>query len=248
MKLDKSKVNRVLLIGSWAKEQISIENMRKNRDVEIFVYMDTKNPGIIEISDGYKIGNFYNTEDIMNYARECKPDMVIITTAAPLSAGIVDKFNKKNIAVFGPSEKAAKLKSDKAFTRELMRKYRIGAIPKFRVFDEPYEAEKFAEKLNWSVTVKPQGLTDGLGVKVMGNQLKNKDEVIEYITKIYNNKISGSSRIIVEEKLEGEEFTIQCLVNDDLIIPTSAVQDFKKLLPGEKRFKHSKYGFLFRHP
>jgi phosphoribosylamine--glycine ligase len=160
-------------------------------------------------------------------------ELVIITTAGPLSAGLVDVLENEDILVFGPNKQAARLEFDKAFTRELMKKYLINAIPEFQVFDDVDKAIDFARVLNWNVAVKPVGLTEGLGVRVFGDQLKTKEDVMSYIKEIYSEKISGSSRVIIEEMLEGVEFTLQCFVNGDLIIPTPAVQDFKKLLPGE---------------
>jgi phosphoribosylamine--glycine ligase len=226
-------VKRVLVVGSWAKEQITIENIKKNADTEVFSYMDTKNPGIITLVNGYRIGSLYDVENVLNYAKEKKIELVIITTAGPLSAGLVDVLEKEDILVFGPNKQAARLEFDKAFTRQLMKKYLINAIPDFQVFDDVDKAIDFAHVLNWNVAVKPVGLTDGLGVRVFGDQLKTKEDVMNYIKEIYSKKISGSPRVIIEKKLEGVEFTLQCFVNGDVIIHTPAVQDFKKLLPGE---------------
>ncbi len=225
-------VKRVLVVGSWAKEQITIENIKKDTDIEVFSYMDTKNPGIIALANGYRIGSLYEVKNILNYAKEKNIGLVVITTAGPLSAGLVDVLEKEEILVFGPNKQAAGLEFDKAFTRELMKKHLINAIPEFKVFDDVDKAIDFAGILNWNVAVKPVGLTDGLGVRVSGDQLETKEDVMNYIKEIYSKKISGSSRVLIEEKLEGVEFTLQCFVNGDLIIPTPAVQDFKKLLPG----------------
>jgi phosphoribosylamine--glycine ligase len=234
MSLYKKSIKKILVVGSWAKEQITIENIKHNSAYKVYVYMDTKNPGIISIADGYKIGNLNNLEDIVTYAKNQKIDLVLITTAAPLSLGLVDKLEKENIFAFGPKKNAARLESDKAFSRALMKAHGINAIPRFGVFDNRDEAYAFAEELEWRVAVKPIGLTEGLGVQVFGDQLKNKEEVISYIDKILNKKIGKNSKVLIEEKIVGEEFTIQCFIHDNQIIPTPAVQDFKKLLPGDE--------------
>lgn len=223
----------ILVVGSWAKCQITIENIRTNNpDIEVFVYMSIRNPGIISLVDRYKIGKFSAINDIVEYSKNQNIDLVIITTAEPLSLGLVDLLQKEGIAVFGPTQQAACLESDKAFARELMRKYEIDAIPQFQVFNKVDDAIQYAKELNWYVAVKPIGLTEGLGVKVFGEQLKTEDEVIQYIKHVLTQM--GDSRVLIEEKLVGEEFTIQCLVNGNQIIPTPAVQDFKKLLVGDK--------------
>ena len=203
------EINSVLVVGSWAKEQITIENIRKKPDVKVFAYMDTKNPGIIDLVDGYKIGDLHDNRDIINYAKEQKIDLVLIT------------------------KKAAKLEYDKAFARNLMKKYKIDALPLFQIFKNPEEAISFSESLSWNVAVKPIGLTEGLGVKVYGEQLNKPEDVIIYIHEIFDKKIGGNNKVLIEEKLTGNEFTIQCFVNGNNIISTPAVQDFKKLLPND---------------
>ena len=230
---ENNEIKRVLVVGSWAKEQITIENIRKKPDVKVFAYMDIKNPGIIDIVDGYKIGGLHDTLDIINYVKEQDIDLVLITTAAPLSKGLVDEFQRENILVFGPTKKAARLEYDKAFARNLMKKYKIDALPLFQIFRNPEDAISFSESLSWNVAVKPIGLTEGLGVKVYGEQLNKPEDVIIYIHEIFDKKIGGNNKVLIEEKLTGNEFTIQCFVNGNNIISTPAVQDFKKLLPDD---------------
>jgi phosphoribosylamine--glycine ligase len=227
-------MKRILVVGSWAKEEITIENLKKNPGLEVFSYLDTRNPGILERADGTRMGSLYDVEGILKYAREMNIDLALVTTAAPLAAGLVDVLAKEKILAFGPSKEAARLESDKAFTRKLLKEYYPEAIPRFKVCETAEDAVAFAGELKWQVAVKPIGLTDGLGVKVFGVQLNSEQDVEDYIREIITHRISGNSRVIVEEKMEGEEFTIQCFVYNDTFIPTPAVQDFKKLLNGEK--------------
>lgn len=229
-----SSVKRVLVVGSWAKEQISIENLSGNPKVEIFSYMDTRNPGIIPQVKGYHIGSLKDIHSIVRYAKEQEIELVIITTASPLSMGLVDALEAGRILTFGPVRLAARLESDKEFTRRLLQKYMPSAVPQFEVFEDTRSAIEYAEKLNWQVAVKPIGLTEGLGVRVFGEQLKDENDLKDYIGQVINNRIGGSARVIIEEKLEGEEFTVQCFVHGKHILSTPAVQDFKKLLPGER--------------
>lgn len=233
-KRNKLSVKRILVVGSWAKEQITIENLSSNPDVEIFSYMDIRNPGIISLAKGYQVGSFYDISAIVKYTKEQKIDLVIITTASPLSRGVVDALEANRVLAFGPVRTAAKLEADKEFTRKLLQKYMPSAIPRFGVFENSQSAVDFAEKLDWQVAVKPIGLTEGLGVRVFGEQLKDENEVKGYIQQVIDRRIGGSSKVIIEEKIEGEEFTVQCFVHGKHILPTPAVQDFKKLLPGEK--------------
>ncbi len=228
------KPEKVLVVGSWAKEQITIENIKRDSRIKVYAYMDTKNPGIISIADGFRIGNLKDIENIKDHCKKEKIDLVLITTASPLQAGLVDLLEEEGIRSFGPRQCFARLESDKAFARKLVREIAPEVIPVYKVFKEPEQAIDYAEELNWQVAVKPIGLTDGLGVKVFGNQLKTANEVKDYIQLVHKDQISGHSQIIIEERLQGEEFTIQAFICEDRLIPTPAVQDFKKLLPGDR--------------
>jgi phosphoribosylamine--glycine ligase len=224
----------VLVVGSWAKEHATIEHLKRFDRRLVYAYMDTRNPGIETIADSCRVGGLDDLSAIVAYAQACRPDHILITTAKPLSLGLVDALELEGFSAFGPRRTAARLESDKAFARILMRKHRVGALPRFDVFDRPSEAEAYARDLNWDVAIKPTGLTDGLGVKVSGVQLVDDEAVSDYIRKVLERKIGGQSRVIVEERVTGEEFTIQCLVSDENILPTFPIQDFKKLHDGDR--------------
>jgi phosphoribosylamine--glycine ligase len=235
MKSIEKGVNRVLVVGSWAKEQITIEHLKRDPLLEVHAYMDTLNPGISQIADSYHVGSLDDAAEIAAYARAVETDLALITTAAPLAAGVADVLEDgAGIPVFGPRRSAARLEWDKAFCRELLAASMPEAVPAFGVFAHLDEAARYARELDCEVAVKPIGLTDGLGVRVRGDQLADERDVLDYIREVLDRGIGGSSQVIVEEKISGEEFTLQCLVDGDLFIATPAVQDFKKLLPGEK--------------
>jgi phosphoribosylamine--glycine ligase len=227
-------VKRVLVVGSWAKEEITVEHIKATSEAEVFVYMDTSNPGLRRRADGHRVGPLSDVPAIASWAHECSADLVLVTTASPLAHGLVDLLDEQGVAAFGPPRSVARLESDKAFTRDLVRRCRPEAVPAYRVFEDAPSAIRYAAELDWRVAVKPIGLTDGLGVKVWGDQLHDEADVRGWIEEIGRRGLGGSSRLIVEERLEGEEFTLQALVHGDRLVPTPAVQDFKKLLPWEE--------------
>jgi len=224
----------LLIVGSWAKEHITLQHLKRYNYNPVFVYMDLKNPALMRHSDGYEIGKLSDVERIVQFAAHNQVDLALITTASPLKHGVSDALEQRGITAFGPSLQAARLENDKAFTRRLMKKYQPDLIPEFAVFREIGPALEYAAARDWQVAVKPVGLTDGLGVKVFGQQLETPADVEDYIGYILREKYSGHDEVIVEEKISGEEFTLQCLVDGQAVIPTPAVQDFKKLLPGER--------------
>jgi len=225
---------KVLIVASWAKENITIENIIRVPQVDAFIYMDTKNPGIIKLVNGHKIGSLSDIHSIVDYAKKINPDLVLVTTTKTLSLGLVDALEVRGLKVFGPNQMAAKLESDKDFARNLVDKCASYANPKYKICTSADEATKFARDLGWQVAVKPLGLMGGLGVKVYGDQLHGEDDVKTYIKKSFVSARNGRENVLIEEKMEGEEFTIQCLVFDGHILPTPAVQDFKKKLVGDR--------------
>jgi phosphoribosylamine--glycine ligase len=235
MKAIDKGIGKVLVVGSWAKEQITVEHLKRDPELQVYAYMDTMNPGIARLADGHHLGSLDDAAAIARYARSAEIDLALITTAAPLAAGAADLLeDEAGIPAFGPRRSAARLESDKTFARELLAECMPEAVPAFAVFSDLDEAERYARELDFEVAVKPVGLTDGLGVKVRGDQLADERQVVDYIEEVLDRGIGGSSRVIIEEKISGEEFTLQCLVNDGDFLSTPAVQDFKKLLPGEK--------------
>jgi phosphoribosylamine---glycine ligase len=229
-KINPDDIKSVLIADSWSKGQITVKNIKNRKELSVYVYMDQPNPGIIELADGYKIGDFEDIRAIADYAREIKADIVIPTAAYPLEAGLADLLVERNIPVFGPLKTATRLESDKGFARRVVSECNENYVPRFMIFEEEKPALEYAESLGWKVAVKPVGLTGGLGVKVFGDQLWNKKDITSCIREV----LEKDAQVLIEEKLTGEEFSLQCLVNDTFIVPTPPVQDFKKLLAGDQ--------------
>jgi hypothetical protein len=120
----------------------------------------------------------------------------------PLAAGIVDKFNKLNLKVFGPSQKAAQLESSKIWAKDFMKRNEIPSA-RFEIFDDAQKAQEYVESLDYNVVVKADGLAAGKGVIVCNSN----DEAISAIQTILVKKTFGDAgnRIIIEERINGIE-------------------------------------------
>lgn len=221
----------VLVVGSWAKAEITVEHLVEHSAAPVYAFMDLANPGIIERADGYRVGRTKDADQVVGYAREIGAGLVLITTAGPLEAGVADALDEAGITTFAPHREAARLEWDKGFARHLLQDAMPEALPQFRVCDTAAEAREFAESLGWKVAIKPLGLTEGLGVRVWGDHLTTPEEVCGYIDEVSEG---DTHPVLVEEKIEGEEFSIQALVHGEHLIPFPAVQDFKRLLPDDR--------------
>ncbi|MBI2558429.1 phosphoribosylamine--glycine ligase [Candidatus Woesearchaeota archaeon] len=222
---------KVLLIGSGAREHVIAETLKKNKQTILYSYLKSKNPGIISLSKGFEIGNYNDLGRISDYAKKIKPDLAFIGPEEPLSNGVADLLTESNINAVGPTKSLARLETSKSFTRNLLKKYRIEGNPKFEIFNRENikNAKGFIDDLNGCV-IKPDGLTGGKGVKVQGDHFKTNKEALEYCNEVLQTHPS----VVVEEKFEGEEFSLQCLSDGKNVIAMPPVQDHKRAFVNDK--------------
>ena len=215
----------VLLIGSGAREH-AIADALIAGGAELYVYMQLLNPGIRRVAKKFAVGKSDDVAAAAKFAKDNSVEIAIIGPEAPLAAGMVDALEKAGIKCVGPTRQQAQLETSKGFTRRLMQKHGIEGLPKFRVFggNDSEEITGYLEELG-SYVVKPDGLTGGKGVKLSGEHLHSDGEALEYCKEILNDYAA----VVVEEKLEGEEFSLQTLTDGNggfLHFPV--VQDHKR--------------------
>ncbi|MHA1376761.1 MAG: phosphoribosylamine--glycine ligase [Candidatus Helarchaeota archaeon] len=219
---------KVLLVGHGAREHVIAESLKKS-DIELFSFMGSKNPGIDALSEKIQIGNLNDFEKLNNFIQSINLDFAIIGPESPLGDGISDKLAKVGIPSVGPRKEPAKLEISKAFCRKLTTKYKIPGTPKYIISSDLKEIKSFLDEVG-EVAVKPDGLTGGKGVKISGEHLMNTEEILEYSKELINT----TGKVIIEEKLEGEEFTLQAFVDGTHVIGTPLVQDHKRLLNDDR--------------
>ena len=214
----------ILLIGNGAREHAMAEAIaRSGYSPILFSFMKANNPGIASLSDICKLGSYSDLSGITDFALDNKIDFAVIGPEDPLNNGIVDALIQCGIPSVGPVKSLARLETSKSFTRNLVNKYHIPGNPKFKVFTTPDGLETFLDQLA-GIVLKPDGLTGGKGVLVQGDHFKSKDEALKLCRQI----LKESSSVIVEEKFDGEEFSLQCLCDGKTVVGTPLVQDHKR--------------------
>ncbi len=214
-----------LIVGHGAREHVIGESL-VNSGANLFAFMSFRNAGLDELSKGkVKIHSETDFKKIIEYSKEKRIDFAVIGPEAPLVVGIVDALEKSGIPCVGPKIEAAQLEGSKIFTRGLLEKYKIHSnvlSKKFLSMDGVASYIKDIGEEN--IVVKPDGLTGGKGVKVYGDHLFSKNDIIDYCRELIQKK----SGFLLEEKCEGEEFTLQSFVDGKKVIGTPLVQDHKR--------------------
>jgi phosphoribosylamine--glycine ligase len=216
---------KILVVGGGGREHAIASALARNSETEIFSVMAKRNYGIARIAKGVRLCNETDVPRIVAFAKETGVDYAFIGPEAPLEAGIVDQLDSIDVGCVGPTRAAARIETDKAFCRDLMELHSIDGCPKYRVFHDPAEAISFINDHEEDLVIKPIGLTGGKGVRIMGEQV-DRSGAIAYV-----KSLSGG--VVLEERLIGEEFTLQAFVDGNHMIPMPLVQDHKRAFDGD---------------
>lgn len=222
---------KILIIGKSARlDCIADALVRSSRPKRLYTLSEVNNPGLFEKSKEVRIGKTDDVEFVEAYARRVKPDFVVIGPEEPLAAGVVDSLSGQlGIPCVGPTQSLARLESSKSFTRELLVKYNIPGNPEYRIFRSLIGLESYLLGKEEFV-VKPDGLTGGKGVRVYGEHLHSIGEAAEYCKLLFE---VGHQAVIIEEKLDGEEFSLQSFCDGQHVVDMAVVQDHKRLDNGD---------------
>jgi phosphoribosylamine--glycine ligase len=220
----------VLLIGNGAREHAIAEAIVQSKhQPRLFSFMKANNPGITSLSEKVFIGSYSDLAAVNVFAKECRVDFAIIGPEDPLNNGVVDSLKEAGIPSVGPTKSLARLETSKSFTRNILSKYNIPGNPKFKIFTSMEGIKDFLDELD-GIVVKPDGLTGGKGVMVQGDHFQSKEEALLYCKQVLTEHPS----VIIDERLEGEEFSLQCLSDGKTVVATPPVQDHKRRFVDDK--------------
>src|SRR5213594_756738 len=224
---------KVLVVGGGGREHAIVEALHRSQ-ADIYAAMSNQNPGIRRRSKDVLLGDVTDVERIVSWAKGHGIELAVIGPEAPLEKGITDALEAAAIPTVGPSQEAAQLETNKEFTRTLMRDHQISGLPQFWAFDNLAGFEEFVNDSDFEFVIKPLGLTGGKGVRVWGDHFSSKAEALAYGREILEKNIGGTARFLIEEKLVGEEFSLQAFCDGRALVPMPLAQDHKRAYEGDK--------------
>jgi phosphoribosylamine--glycine ligase len=224
---------KVLAIGGGAREHAIVAALARS-GADVYACLKNSNPGIAKLSKQRLLVDEHDVQKVVEFGRSVGADLAIVGPEGPLEAGLGDGLRKAGIPTASPSQAAARIETSKSYMRERLRKFRVKGAIKFAIVDTVNELEEALGDLGNEVVVKPTGLTGGKGVKVFGEHMMTREDIITYGKEVLSKRIGGSARIVLEEKLVGEEFTVQAFCDGRNVVPMPAVQDHKRAYEGDK--------------
>jgi phosphoribosylamine--glycine ligase len=218
----------VLLIGSGGREHAIAWKLTQSKNLDK-LYIAPGNPGTAKCGENVPIG-VNDINKLVDFAKQKSVALAVVGPEDPLSAGAVDAFEAAGIKAFGPSAGAAQLEADKAFAKRLMRSSAVSSA-EGRIFETFTDAKAYIASRDEPVVVKAAGLAKGKGVFVCDDP----SDGILAAEKIMCDKIFGSAgdKIVVEDKLLGEEASILAFVDGKTIYVMESSQDHKPIGDGD---------------
>ena len=227
---------KVLLIGDGARENALAKAITKSsNDYTLYAISSFINPGIkenVEKSRGtYFRGDINSKDYVKTIIRKISPDFGIIGPEDPLFNGIGDVFREEGIPVVGPSSKGSTIEKSKVWMRNLMWKYKIPGRLRFKAFDSMQAAAKFVSEYGGSIAIKPSEQVGGKGVKIVADLQaylsQDKRSAASRSVEEIGNLVKDEIKIIIEEKVDGPEYTLHVLTDGYTYLPLPLAQDYK---------------------
>lgn len=220
-------MSTILIVGEGGREHALAKAFAKSSHVTK-IYVAPGNPGMEDkkIQQISLLGNAI--EDLAQFALQEKVDLTFVGPEIPLSMGIVDRFRQLGLKIIGPTQQASQIESSKGFAKDLMQRANIktATYQRFKGNQKQY-AKEFLNTLSAPFVIKQDGLAAGKGVIIADNLAEAYSAIDDLLS-------TQEDEIVIEQYLEGEEFSYFCFVNEEHVIPLTTARDYKRAYEGDK--------------
>ena len=220
-------MKKVLVIGSGGREHAIVYQLSRSKQVGQ-IFCAPGNAGIAQLAECVAIKDT-EVEALLAFAKENEVDLCVVGPEAALNAGVADVFREAGIPVFGHSKAATQIEASKEFAKELMAKYNVPTAA-YRSFANYEEAIAYVRERNtYPAVLKYDGLAAGKGV-VIAQDEKEADETLR---DMLVGEAFGKGKVVIEDFLQGPEFSFMAFVNHHCVYPMPLSQDHKRVFDGD---------------
>jgi len=220
---------KVLVIGSGGREHALVWKISQSSKVEK-IYCAPGSAGIGELAEPVAIAPD-QIDKLAGFAERERIDLTVVGPELPLTLGIADLFEKRDLKLFGPNRAAAELEGSKAFAKEILKENRIPTAA-FETFSDAAAAKQYIAWQKAPYVVKADGLAAGKGVLICATC----EEAHAAIDEILLRKAFGQAgeKVVIEEFLDGEEASFMVLTDGERIVPLASSQDHKRVFDNDQ--------------
>lgn len=220
-------MKKVLVIGGGGREHAIVDALSRSNQVEK-IFCAPGNAGIAAQAECVGIKDT-DVEGLLSFAKQNAVDLTVVGPEASLAAGVVDRFREEGLKVFGHTRAATRIESSKEFAKVIMEKYDIPTAS-YRSFSDYREALEYVKGRPFPAVLKYDGLAAGKGVVIAAN-LEEADSALK---DMLVGESFGKGKVVVEDYLEGPEFSFMCFVDGRRVYPMPLSQDHKRAFDGDK--------------
>ena len=219
---------KVLVVGNGGREHALAWRLRQSESCTA-LFATRPNAGLAEIAQAVDIAPD-DIDGLVDFAKREQIGLTVVGPERPLTLGLVDAFEANGLLAWGPRQAAAELEGSKAFAKSIMTEAGIPTAA-YAVFEELGEAKRWVRAFGRPVAVKADGLAAGKGV-VLCADAPEAEAALE-------DMLAGGAfgqagrRVVVEELLEGEEFSFIALCDGTNVLPLASSQDHKRVGEGD---------------
>lgn len=218
---------KVLVVGGGGRCHAIVKALKRSPRVDK-IYCAPGNAGIAEDAECVAIG-VEDVDAIVNFVKSNGIDMTVVGPEAALAAGLVNALEAEGLKAFGPTKEATRIESSKEFAKQIMAKYNVPTAA-YEAFDDFNKALEYVKSRPLPAVIKYDGLAAGKGVVVA----MTYEEAEAALRDMLLDESFGKGRVVVEDFLDGPEFSFMCVVSGNKVYPLAMAQDHKRAYDGDK--------------
>lgn len=217
----------MLVVGGGGRCHAIVKALKRSPRVQK-IFCAPGNAGIADDAECVAIG-VEDVDSLVKFVEDNGIDLTVVGPEAALAAGLVDALEARGLKAFGPTKAAARIESSKEFAKQIMEKYGVPTAA-YRAFDNFEDAWQYVKNRPLPAVIKYDGLAAGKGVVVATTY----EEAEAALRDMLLDAAFGKGRVVVEDFLEGPEFSFMCVVSGSKVYPLAMAQDHKRAYDGDK--------------